>query len=79
MLTDAEKHEAIEAIALAITLNEPEQVIERLRNLCRKKSARADDRWSNAAAALTEALATVVFGELNEPKTKPDDSEPQAA
>lgn len=74
MLTDAEKHEAIEAIALAITLNEPEQMIERLRHICKRKArenlTNEADRWRDAETALDEALDTLAELQQSPPKEK---------
>lgn len=67
-LSDKEKTEARDAIALALDLNEPESLIESLRRLCARKAAEPGiwteahgfslttdnerQRWRNAAEAL---------------------------
>ena len=59
-LSEHEKTEARDAIALALELNEPEAMIEGLRRLCERKeqephiSDNERNRWSNARAALTD-------------------------
>lgn len=82
-LTDAEKEEAKNSLALAIELNEPEAMIEGLRRMCERKgreygsystqrgfsliSESEAHRWRKAAAALSEVLATLAPGNLPEP------------
>ncbi len=57
-LSDQEKTEARNAIALAIDLNEPETIVESMRRLCARKaqepliSDQERSRWRNAHEAL---------------------------
>lgn len=57
-LSDQDKTEARDAIALALELNEPETLIESLRRLCERKAQEpliGDNeraRWNNARHAL---------------------------
>lgn len=80
MLSDADRTEARDSIALALELNEPEALIESLRRMCERKAAEKlihpneGNRWKNAADALTEALAVVAAA--NAPPPRADSPSP---
>lgn len=87
-LTNQEKTEARDAIALALELNEPESLIEGLRRLCGRKAneaggytnergfALASDNERNRWQAAAEALQTVSqeLERANAPQARANDA-----
>lgn len=87
-LSDKEKTEARDAIALALELNEPETMLEGLRRLCERKAGEAHiadnerARWRNAADALIDvqqALERANAPQKSANDAQGDESAPGAA
>lgn len=83
-LSDKDKTEARDAIALALELNEPETMIEGLRRLCERKAneAQIGDNEANRWRSAHDALKSVAdeLERANAPQTRANAAqEPQAA
>jgi hypothetical protein len=86
-LSDKDKLEARDALAMALELNEPETMIEGLRRLCAKRletahmSVQERDRWQAAIDALASVAAELEAA--NKPKARDNGAQgeqaPQAA
>ena len=78
-LSDNDKTEARDAIAMALELNEPETMIEGLKRLCVRKAidALASDnersRWRDAANALIDVQRELE--RANAPQTRDNDAQ----